>query len=171
MKPSTPNGSLTCSNPCCKAPLHPIGNVTYGSSRFAQATRRYTLIGLPVICIILVCFGIPPILPQFTIGPVILVYVITAMIPKTTLVTCHHCGVKKESIGRSVTHPLVTHTKDVEAPNIQVLPVEPVKLEVTEVGSVQTEHESPNSDRRRRNSSRFDLVGSEPVSRNFARRW
>ena len=171
MKPPTNNGSLSCSNPCCKAPLNPIGNVTYGSSRFAQATRHYTLIGLPVFCIILACFGIPAILPQFTIGPVILIYVITAMLPKTTLVTCHHCGHKKEAIGRTVIRPLITHTGKVEAPNIEVQAIETVKLEVTKIGSTQTKYEPDTSDRRRRNSSRFDLFGSEPLSRNFSRRW
>lgn len=163
---------LCCCNPECSKSLHPIGNVAYGNSRLTRHLRRYTLITLPLQWL-LGSFLVHSLinLPFVLFGPIFIIYLLTTCFPKTTLVTCHYCGHKKESIGRSVTPPVITHKKDVEAPNIVVQPIEAIKLEIMEVGSVQSEHEPDNSGRRKRNSSRFDLLGSKPMNRHFTCRW
>ena len=88
--------------PQCQQELSPVGNFSYGPSRFTEVSRNILHIAIPAITIfVTMILGLLSYVIYLTV-PLILCYIIICKLPKTTKIHCHHCGYKKEMLGNHV---------------------------------------------------------------------
>ena len=95
--------------PQCEQELSPVGNFSYGRSKFTESAHNILHITIPAVAIIVIVMGLLALF-VYIIIPFILLYIALSLIPKTTKIHCHHCGYKRELIGNHLFQPVVTST-------------------------------------------------------------
>lgn len=160
-----PENFLRCKNPQCNRKLHPVGNFSYGSSSLAQAIRKYTLISISILAITSF-FGaflpsdwggdffhsIPLFLIYLYVIPVLIIFAATKLLPKTTVVTCHHCGHQKEYTEKIIT----------AAPLPKAIDTTPPALKPNEVVDIsKIDPSDPNNDLTKRRRGRRSFQRAE----------
>ena len=125
-----------CPNPECNQELHPIGNYSFGPSRLSMAIRKYIILVLATggICINFLRFipndFLSPLLdslnhipPYALVLPVVIIFLASYFFPKTTVISCHHCGHQSEHLGRKIPALTPSNKTDLPVPKLSKLKV------------------------------------------------